>query len=264
MFGGGAAVTLVADDDNVQVYAIEKHSLDEIFKIRPEIACKFYKFLATQIGNRFHEDLMETTSERKARYEVEAHEAAVSFISDKKRGLTDWWLVLIKQKCTEFLEELGYHGDAVPERYLDTPPASMEKVKSNLVVIQQLLDRSEDRFNMQKKLIEPLKQEIYDKIDQYLVKAEKILEESNQLRDDKKIDLEFLRTQDANFQIENIVKDVEYLNQMKKLEFNFFEKDSTSQMKQEMSHIVPITGLIVGRFHRLHNELQSVMELWDK
>jgi hypothetical protein len=51
LFGGGATVSIVADDD-VRVYIIDKTSLQGLFSSKPDLAGKFYKFLAMQIGRR--------------------------------------------------------------------------------------------------------------------------------------------------------------------------------------------------------------------
>lgn len=51
MFGGGAAVSIVADEDTV-IYTIERTQVDKLFQIRPDLGGKFYKFLASQIGKR--------------------------------------------------------------------------------------------------------------------------------------------------------------------------------------------------------------------
>ena len=52
LFGGGATVSIIADDDDVRIYTIDKSALHDLFLTKPELAAKFYKFLATQIGNR--------------------------------------------------------------------------------------------------------------------------------------------------------------------------------------------------------------------
>ncbi len=52
MFGGGATVTIVADVDHTKIYSIDKSALQDLFTTKPELAAKFYKFLATQICKR--------------------------------------------------------------------------------------------------------------------------------------------------------------------------------------------------------------------
>ena len=52
MFGGGATVSIVADEEETRIYTIDKTSLHGLFSTKPELAGQFYKFLATQIGRR--------------------------------------------------------------------------------------------------------------------------------------------------------------------------------------------------------------------
>jgi hypothetical protein len=52
MFGGGATVSILADEEDVRIYTIDKTSLQVLFTPKPELAGQFHKFLATQIGKR--------------------------------------------------------------------------------------------------------------------------------------------------------------------------------------------------------------------
>lgn len=52
MYGGGATVSVVADVPNTVLYCIEKTALQLLFQSKPELAAKFYKFLAAQISDR--------------------------------------------------------------------------------------------------------------------------------------------------------------------------------------------------------------------
>eukprot|EP00005_Dracoamoeba_jomungandri_P011726 CAMPEP_0174269542 /NCGR_PEP_ID=MMETSP0439-20130205/41414_1 /TAXON_ID=0 /ORGANISM="Stereomyxa ramosa, Strain Chinc5" /LENGTH=70 /DNA_ID=CAMNT_0015358381 /DNA_START=416 /DNA_END=625 /DNA_ORIENTATION=+ len=45
---------------------------------------------------------------------------------------------------------------------------------------------------------------------------------------------------------------------MKRLEEEFFEKKEVTGLPD----IVPISGLILGKLHRLENELRTVLEHW--
>jgi hypothetical protein len=184
--------------------------------------------------------------------------------------LTEWWLDLIRERCVKFLENLGYDFKAVPENYIDEPPSSIIPVKKNFELIRKLLDRSVDRFQVNPVLIYPLKEEIYAKIETYLKKSQNILTEAfKDLRASQVFDLELIRSKTIDSsshvrrRVEDLVKDVKYLLDMKQLEFDYFNP-IINEDKKEMSQIVPITGLIVGRFHRLENELQTVIDLWDR
>lgn len=51
MFGGCAKVTVIADQDGVEVYYLERSSLEKIFAEKPLLGGKFYKFIAEQMAS---------------------------------------------------------------------------------------------------------------------------------------------------------------------------------------------------------------------
>jgi len=52
-----------------------------------------------------------------------------------------------------------------------------------------------------------------------------------------------------------MLKDVNYLVEMKSRE----DKDVGNALD-----VVPVSGLVIGRFVRLQNELKTVIEIWDR
>lgn len=72
----------------------------------------------------------------------------------------------------------------------------------------------------------------------------------------------------------SLIGDIHYINEMKRLEQDFFSPNPTItsnssespqyQKKSAPSDIVPVTGLIVGKLHRLENELKTVVEHWSR
>mmetsp|Transcript_5837 Transcript_5837/g.8171 ORF Transcript_5837/g.8171 Transcript_5837/m.8171 type:complete len:688 (-) Transcript_5837:33-2096(-) len=211
-----------------------------------------------------------------------------------KHELTDWWLKKIKERVDAFLKSHNFDHTAVPDNYIDNPPTSIAAVKSNLIVIQQILsafnsmqkERSAPKINgmpvqleeksEKQKLLEKdltllmndLKTEIYSVLDDFVQKVQIILGDQFDLLDDAncnpfdvtivaslfKITQEDMDPKTAAW-VERLVADVIYINTMKQLE------DQTEKI--EKKDIVPITGLIVGRFHRFENELQTVLEVWE-
>ena len=65
-------------------------------------------------------------------------------------------------------------------------------------------------------------------------------------------------------QIKELIHDIIYLEEMKKLEEQFFVamQQPSPQSPNKPSDIVPITGLILNRLHRLENELKTVVDHW--
>lgn len=61
--------------------------------------------------------------------------------------------------------------------------------------------------------------------------------------------------------LQELIDDIVYINEMRKLDDAFF--DTTVESKRYgPSDIVPITGLIVNRIHRVENELKTVLDHW--
>ena len=56
--------------------------------------------------------------------------------------------------------------------------------------------------------------------------------------------------------IDDMIKDIYYLYEMKKLEEPNYDKEPSL-------HIVPVSGLVVGVFCRLQNECRTVCEFWE-
>ncbi len=91
------------------------------------------------------------------------------------------------------------------------------------------------------------------------------------------------RDQQTIQKLGDLLKDLQYLNRMKELELEYYSTNHThldqnnlnnvnspsvgnsssnSNKKAGLSDIVPISGIILGRFHRLDNELRTVYDHW--
>ena len=68
-------------------------------------------------------------------------------------------------------------------------------------------------------------------------------------------------------QLDGLIKDLEYLTEMKELELEQArkKKDPDREVgKLALTHVVPVSGLAMGYFFRLENVLKTVIELWDR
>ncbi len=92
------------------------------------------------------------------------------------------------------------------------------------------------------------------------------------------------RDQQTIQKLGDLLKDLQYLNRMKELELEYYSTNDThldqnnnlnnanspsvgnssnnNTKKAGLSDIVPISGIILGRFHRLDNELRTVYDHW--
>ena len=82
--------------------------------------------------------------------------------------------------------------------------------------------------------------------------------------------------------VESLVHEIWYIREMKKLERGLFTQDGTINPQNKpggtflggavteksnnssVSDIVPISGLILSKFHRLENELKTIIEHWGR
>lgn len=55
----------------------------------------------------------------------------------RKRQLCEWWLTLIESEANDFLQQHGFVANSLPFNYLSVPPADLEVVKSNYLLIQK-------------------------------------------------------------------------------------------------------------------------------
>jgi len=181
-----------------------------------------------------------------------------------KDKTTEWWLSLIKDECDKFLERRGYNHNVIPSNYLEEPPNSIQAVRDNLQLIREILNPNEDKHQVQR-LIKRLKFEIYPQIDRFIGNAEIVLAEQFNIAYENfslaEAEARFTAerdTLDAEVRewIGDMFKDILYLKQMKRLE-------KPQNRKEKILDIVPVTGLIVGRFYRLENELKTVLDVWE-
>jgi hypothetical protein len=158
----------------------------------------------------------------------------------------------------------------------DRVERSLDAIKNNIQLIHPLLNlRTEQAVLMRSELIEPLTDIIYHRIEQFLDCLKTVLLGS--------LDMMYIKSRgDFNLQqawnllqsnrnltkqkhqeLEGLIHDIHYILQMKQLERDFFSNPipSTSS-KAALSDIVPITGLILSRLHRVENEHKTVLDHW--
>jgi hypothetical protein len=157
----------------------------------------------------------------------------------------------------------------VPYNYIDQPPQSIEAINHNLQIIHSLInlkDRTQIQ-HLQHELINPLKTEIYLEIEGFKRGAESILD--SKLRINGNGPGEFTKaiqhiklSPELADKLEGISHDIKYVEEMLKLEQDFFGEKKKQDGTKKPADIVPITGLIFGRLHMLENELKTVSQHW--
>lgn len=213
----------------------------------------------------------------------------------RKEELTNWWLHLIEESVAKFIESVpGMTPNAIPYQYLDQAPKSLEVIEKNLEILRQLIDPTKygDKYQVKDRLIDPLCFTIYLEIDSFLQQAqllcvnlllEALIEneeekEALSIHSLQSLDYEFVKqsfskvkgSQNLNDfmrsklkEMEGLVRDIEYILEMKKLEQDFRSRNQKQENGGKVSDIVPISGLILGVLHRMENEHKTVFEHWS-
>ncbi|KAF2074505.1 hypothetical protein CYY_004173 [Polysphondylium violaceum] len=194
----------------------------------------------------------------------------------RKMKVVNWWLSLIKDQVDEYLCEKGYDPLAVPTDYTITPPTSMQKVANNLLVLHNVLPSAGNCELGLLHLVKKLKAEIYPVIQDFNQNIKYILCEWLDIEMEQSIDELDIKVEDYYVglernkstlsnenvaKIKRMIKDVEYLSEMIKLESLISDCYIDDERRYD-NEIIPISGLIYGRLFRIENELRTVLECW--
>lgn len=191
----------------------------------------------------------------------------------RKEQLTDWWLTLIDRRVNQYLEEQGYRPEALPEDYIRDCPQDLDVVRANLKLVQEVIDIKGPKRQATKQFIEELKALIYREIDAFAAENKCLLQQTLRL---KARDFQAggpwqtlvkEASSKAPEQVQNWVRDFledyQYIEEMKRMEEVEFVEEGGDQ-KLRLSAVVPISGLIVGKFSILENELSTALSFWEE
>ncbi|MDP2436776.1 MAG: hypothetical protein Q8P67_13585, partial [archaeon] len=201
----------------------------------------------------------------------------------RKRVLCEQWHKNLHNNVVAFLSALGFIHDTLPADYIRHPPVNLGQAEINLGLIRQVLDPTNDIHRVRQFLTRCIA-ETYQLIDPFLVEMSTVL--CNQLRlDDPSSLLDLDRVTELELEITgrsrmsrrasmnpvttsklvNLVRDLQYLLVMKKMDAAWLEsinEPEAKQQKLELSQVVPVTGLVMGRFHMFENELATALSVW--
>jgi len=160
----------------------------------------------------------------------------------KKHEITQWWLQVISDNVRSFLQGISYDFTAVRYDYIETPPDDLVAVRKNLQVVRAILNTKEDKYNVQG-LLKSILSVVYPKIDLFIKNACVTLCDKISLSEEEfTVEKAFQLLEEMNLpkddDTENLLKDIQYLETIKKLEV---EKPSG---KGDLN-VVPISGLVM-------------------
>jgi hypothetical protein len=180
----------------------------------------------------------------------------------EKKSISDWWLSHIESQANLFLESCGFLLGAIPENYLDVPPADFEAVKCNMQIVQNLMkvcgkpDDSKRWTNLDG-FLDKVTIEVYEKVDKFISDLEFVVK----CKWDE-VEVEVII---SDQQRDCLQKDLNYLLRMKDMDEAIKEMRRTGKMEEKkavLSDVVPIGGLVMARFCILDCELQTIQMKW--
>eukprot|EP01116_Phalansterium_solitarium_P001883 TRINITY_DN11719_c0_g1_i1.p1 TRINITY_DN11719_c0_g1~~TRINITY_DN11719_c0_g1_i1.p1 ORF type:complete len:255 (+),score=38.32 TRINITY_DN11719_c0_g1_i1:615-1379(+) len=197
----------------------------------------------------------------------------------RKKHLTEWYLNRIEQETDDFLVRRGYNLHAVPYNYLDERPKSLNEISHNLALLHELLQPHNFGYLL-RTLIQPLKDEIYSEIEAFSRTAKLVLltllygQSAYRYRYDHSAAVEQFHhirpslTPQRAQELDDLLHDVSYIAEMRRLDENFHDDvadapNASADARGKLSDVVPVSGLIFGKLHRLENENKTVLEHWN-
>jgi len=187
-----------------------------------------------------------------------------------KSELSDWWLGIIDERMVTWLEASSVNVHAIPYDYINEPPKDLRPIREMYHFVEKNLSQVDLEGSEIKRLIDSLREKITPRICDFIEKASGVLSlylsvnktSGTPILQDMSFYRERLREQQQSLsaklvdQLGDLIKDVEYLQEMLYLEDHPVSSDGL------VLGVVPISGIIVGRLFRLENEVVTVLQVW--
>ena len=170
--------------------------------------------------------------------------------------MCDWWLSHIEKKADQYLKDCGYGHDVIPENYTKEKPKDLDSLKKNLSIVQDLIEGESEELD---NFVDETTLEVYEMLERLLHEIEFVLK-----RDWKRTNFGLKFTEED---IESVKKDYEYLMKVKQMDLELKEKRKQKNREKEplrMTDAVPVSGLVMARFHIFRAECQTSLMIWEK
>ena len=170
--------------------------------------------------------------------------------------MCDWWLSHIEKKADQYLKDCGYGHDVIPENYTKEKPKDLDSLKKNLSIVQDLIEGESEELD---NFVDETTLEVYEMLEKLLHEIEFVLQ-----RKWTKMNLEVEYTE---VDIESLKKDYDYLMKVKEMDLELKEKRKQKVREKEplrISEVVPVSGLVMARFHIFRAECQTSLMIWEK
>ena len=176
--------------------------------------------------------------------------------------MCDWWLSHIEKKADQYLKDCGYEHDVLPENYTEEKPKDLDSLKKNLSIVQDLIEEESEELE---NFVDETTLEVYEMLEKLLHEIEFVL--SHVAKIDLKFELKLIKLEYSEEEIESLKKDYEYLMKVKEMDLELKEKRKQKKREKEpiqMTDAVPVSGLVMARFHIFRAECQTSLMIWEK
>eukprot|EP00727_Mastigamoeba_balamuthi_P006724 m51a1_g2672 hypothetical protein (221) ;mRNA; f:718577-719239 len=168
-----------------------------------------------------------------------------------KDTLARWWLELVEQRVADYLRAHGYVDGALPERYLDDPPASLDAIRSSLDAVRSALSPASER-SLRADVLDPVRRVVYERIAEY--------EEAVQAF------VAYEGSGGSSGGCPGLAGDLEYIREMRRGEAEFAGPPGTRSPQPGQRgprRVVPVSGLVYDCLLRHENVLSTALSHWS-
>ena len=235
--------------DSISLPDICARDIDNIMSKLLNVKLQFVHFF-TEVFNNISEQVKSNI--------VKLEQQCEQYLSgDRKNAMSTQWHNSVRECVNITLDRLGYAADAAPHDYISQPPSDIKLIEENLAILQCLLKNSDGNDELGS-IARSLRARFYPQILDFEQGACEIasykmgytmcqeFEDLQAILDGEKGEFDK--------RIKDMLSDVVYLREMRRLEDNPMEKSRD---------IVPISGLVISSVARKEKEMQTILEVWQ-
>ena len=197
-----------------------------------------------------------------------------------KQTLSNTWLYDIEDKVDEFLCHIGFDPKVLKMDYMNRMPSNLDSVLTNCKILKELLDPKSSLRHTFVPVVVRITTEIYEKVNELMEELVEVIsleisQDCSSLTCEQL--LQIVKERRANYvkgvlgqpdqkMLEQLVLDLQYLRTMREMDDQNLARlqsvDAPMAKGLELSHVVPVSGLILARVHAFEADHKNVISLW--